>query len=356
MKLSRALQALPFRGLSYRVDRSEPALPIEFGAPDDGGLTIAADPEHLKKRPAEDVTWKDVAISGALHLLLVLLFLGVIDNLMQEPPPTVPQTMTVNLVREQPQPPPQQPAPQQQQEQPKPPPEQDLSHRSSDASSEGPGEPKPAAKGEAAPEQPEKGKVSLAPSKTESAPALHDPTPPKPDTLARKTTEAVRKDPQPSKAKDDEVAKVEAPQNPSAARRTERLASPSTGEAAATGFEVMSAEDPGGFDAAVYDAYLAKVRDQIFTQRQMIRRFFTPNGGFVLAIKIDAQGRLQEMEPRQGDFTIAYGAKDMVNASSLPGGFPPPPANIVRNGGVSLYLIMRFPSDRAEWEAHFASK
>jgi hypothetical protein len=360
MNLSRALQALSFRGMARRFERAEPALPFDLIAPGDGGLVIPADPEHLKRRPAEDITWKDVAISSALHALLLLLFLGVIDNLLREQDQVVPPPppISVSIVQEQPPPPPPPPPQQQQKQEPQPPQpkDDDPRLRSSDASSEGPSPPKPAAKGEAAPSQPEQGKLSLAPSKKETSPALHDPTPPKPDAF-RKTTEAQRKDPKPTRAKDDEVAAFEAPQTTVQTRRSETRESSTSGKDKATGFEVVGDDNPGGPEAAIYDAYLAKVRDQIVTAKSEIRNYWTAGAGFQVAITLDAQGRLMDMEEinNMGSRPLSNAARNMITRASL-AGFPPPPAMLLRDGTLKCRFVYFFPPDRSVFEQAIAGK
>lgn len=346
--------------------RIEPVLPLAPLPAYGPELAVPAELERLLPRRWADLEWKDPLISLSFHLAILLLLLWGGASLLTPPIPPPPQSIQVTLV--QPPPPPPPPPPQQQQQQPKPPPpkpqekpDEDLSHHASDAMAEAPEEPPAAAKkDEAAPKEDKVAPTQKKQEKVTEAPVTKSPIPPTPDAPAKRTNEIDRKPAPPTKAKDAEVAKLES-LLPIPIPQSESVIAPSDGKAAIAGFAMQGDEHPGGAMAAIYDAYLAAVRDQIFTRRDRLRTYYAANTGFVVHIELDAEGRVRtdEIAETSGSHAIDFAATQMVAEAAGVTNFPPPPArlqSIMKDGKLGMYFVMRFPSDRAQWDRQFAGR
>ncbi len=345
--------------------RIEPVLPLAPLPAYGPELAVPAELERLLPRRWADLEWKDPLISLSFHLAILLLLLWGGASLLTPPIPPPPQSIQVTLV--QPPPPPPPPPPQQQQQQPKPPPpkpqekpDEDLSHHASDAMAEAPEEPPAAAKkDEAAPKEDKVAPTQKKQEKVTEAPVTKSPIPPTPDAPAKRTNEIDRKPAPPTKAKDAEVAKLES-LLPIPIPQSEAVIAPSDGKAERAGFAVEGDAHPGGVVAAIYDAYLASVRDQIFTRRDELRNQFAANRRVIIRIEIDANGllKVQEVADTSGSSATDEAVRKMVVLASL-GNFPPPPPRllpIMKNGLLGMYFMMSFPSTRAEWDRQFAGR
>lgn len=362
----RVINFLPmFNFAEKQRPRIEPLIPLPPPAVYGPELAVPAELDRLAPRRWADLEWQDPLISLTFHLLILLLIFWTGESLLTKPPPAPPQGIQVTLV--QPPPPPPPPPPQQQQQQPKPPPpkpqekpDEDLSHRASDAMAEAPDQPPATAKkDEAAPKEDKIVPTEKKQEKLTEAPVMKSPIPPTPDAPAKRTNEIERKPSPPTKAKDAELAKLES-LLPIPIPQSEAVIAPSDGKAARAGFAVEGDERPGGIEAAIYDAYLAAVRDQIFTRRDRLRTYYAANTGFAIRIEVDAEGRLRvdEMAQESGSRAIDYAAKQMVAEAGV-NNFPPPPArlaHIMKDGKLGMYLVMKFPSDRATWDRQFADR
>jgi hypothetical protein len=322
--------------------RIEPLIPLPPPAAYGPELAVPAELDRLVPRRWADLEWQDPLISLTFHLLILLLIFWTGESLLTKPPPLPPQGIQVTLVQPPPPPPPQQ---QQQQQKPPPPkpeekPDEDLSHHASDAMAEAPELPPAAAKkDEAAPKEDKIAPTEKKQEKLTEAPVMKSPIPPTPDAPAKRTNEIERKPAPPTKAKDAEVAKLES-LLPVPIPQSEAVIAPSDGKAARAGFAVEGDERPGGIEAAIYDAYLAAVRDQIFTRRDRLRTYYAANTGFAIRIEVDAEGRLRvdEMAQESGSRAIDYAAKQMVAEAGV-NNFPPPPArlqHIMKDGKLGM--------------------
>lgn len=327
--------------MTHKVDRIEPVLP-ELLTRDPFALDAPPEQERLRARPAMTLDWSDILISILLHaLILAILLLGIPAWFPDQSPDEKP--IEVSLVPEpvptpKPAPP---PAPQ------GPPP---LEKRSSDASSDAPGAPREAVKGEAAPEQPNPGPPqpqqapkAAAPQPLPS-PVPHAETAPKQANAEtqRRSAQAVKQPVPPA-----EMAAITAPPLPEPPKTGQPVA-PGLGKAAATGFAVQADQPPGGEEAAVYDAYLATIRDQIYTQRRVLRNYFRANQQVTIGILLDRAGRPIDMGLIEPSDSLALNSI-VLKMVALAGTFPPVPATMP-GPKLGIRFEFRFPPDREDWE------
>jgi outer membrane biosynthesis protein TonB len=304
------------------------------------------------------VAWRSSAVSLLLHaLLLLLILIGLPDWLRRHQPEQT--AIEVTLVQP---PPPPAPPPKPAAKPPAPPPPAPLS---SDAQSEGPKRPSPAEKAEAAPAAPEPGPQAAPPRKVETPPATPSakpapaepkraPTPPPPRAaLAVPQAAPAPASPSQRKAAETETALATPPPERAPTSRGEAPPAPRSGKAPRTGFSVVAAtEPPGGEQAALYDAYLAAVRDKIAGQRRLLRTFYGVGGRLAIRLVIDPVGRLTAFGTlvSSGSYSLDYTVNQMV---ALAAPFGPPPASLA---GVDLVLNMLLPDSEADWNALMAGQ
>jgi outer membrane biosynthesis protein TonB len=296
-----------------------------------------------------------------LHALLIVLFLVGLPAWLMRQQAETPPPLEVALVVEPPPAPPPAPAPP---PKPEPLPKVPLS---SDAQAEGPGKPAPAKQDEAAPEAPAPGPPATVDKKPD--PPAPRPTPPKPPASAehrpptppvpRSTVHPTQPAPtaaapvKPTEQETQTAARTPAPETAPTARG-EQPPVPGTGKAVHRGFDVVGLEVPAGIEPAIYNAYLAAVRDKIFEQRYLLKTFRYSGGGVRLHLEIDRLGRLQgkAVVASTGSPTLGYTAENMVALAANP--FPPPPAQFT---GERIYLRfdLILPTNAAEWDAMMAT-
>ena len=279
-------------------------------------------------------------VSLLLHgLLLLLILLGLPDWLQRQhdaPPPVIEVALVL--------PPP--PAPQ---PPPAPPRPQARVPLASDAASEGPSPPKPAEPAQAAPAATEPGPTAAPARKPEPPRAVSPPLPR--STLAVPRPAPPDSPPRAAEPAPQTALAVPAPE-PAPTDRGEQPAAPKTGSAPRTGFTVAAAVAPGGRNAAVYNAYLAAVRDKIAEQRRLLKPYYLSGGGVVMGLVIDRAGRLIDAGVMQssGSRALDHTVSQMV---TLAAPFGPPPAEI-DGTRISLRFDLVLPTTAAEWDQMMA--
>ncbi len=339
-----------FNLMSTAVSRREPRLAPRPAAP---SASLAA-PLEGRRAPApgrESVGWNPTGVSLLVHALLVLLIvIGLPEWLLRRheaPPPVIEVALVL--------PPP--PAPEVKPS-PKPPPEVP---RSSDASSKGRARPTPAENAEAAPTAREPGPSAAPPRKADvSSPApaakpsaaevRHAPVPPAPRSIITvPQTAPAAASPTPAPPSEHHMASV-APE-PAPTPRGADTPAPRTGKAPQTGFGVVVPDPPGGIDPAVFDPYLASVRDKIMTKRELLRTFQYSREAVVLWLVLDDKGRLSDfgVAESSGSPTFEHYAKNMLALAPY---FGPPPPGI---SGRRLYFYLIIPDNQADWDELMAT-
>jgi outer membrane biosynthesis protein TonB len=305
---------------------------------------------------------RPTTVSLLLHLLLVILILiDMRDWWMQKPAAPAPPSIEVTLV--QPPPPPAPPQPAVKPPEPAPPPP--SVPLSSDAMSEGAKRPSPAEKAEAAPAAREPGPQAAPPRKTETpvatpstkpAPAepRHAAIPPPPRSSVTGAPPApAPASPSQKPAQETETAMSTPPPEPAATARGTSPAEPGTGKAAQSGLSVTLADPPGGDHPAIFDAYLAAVRDKIASQRNLLRTYRgTEFGSRVAAgMVLDDAGRLKNfgIVRTSGSPSLDYTIKNMI---ALAPAFGPPPPGLI---GTMLIFSIELPTTEADWDEMMAT-
>jgi TonB family protein len=315
------------------------------------GMLAAPRLERLPGTVRGAVGWRADATSLLLHALLILLFVVELPDWLKRHQAEAPPAIEVTLV---PMPPPAPAAP----PTPVPPAQVPLA---SDASSEGPAKPKPAEHAEAAPAAPEAAPPAAPTRKPEPSPAPAPVAKAAPAEPHRAPTPVPRSAlapprPAPAPANPERAAAESEPQTALAVPapeiapkpRGEQPAAPKSGAAQYTGFAVAAAVTPGGRDAAVYNAYLAAVRDKIAAQRHLLKPFYLSGGGVVMGLVIDRAGRLLDagVMASSGSRALDHTVSQMVTLAA-PFGPPPPEIDGAR---IALRFDLTLPSSAAEWD------
>ena len=303
---------------------------------------------------------RPTSVSLALHALLVLLIiLGIPEWLRRHemvPPPAIEVAL---VVPEPPKPPPAPPPkPIVKPPEPAPPPDAPLS---SDAQSAAPARPNPAENAEAAPAAPERGPQAAPARKPESRtptpaakPAAADPnrgpaTPQPRSHVADAPPAPAASSPAHEPAPETKTAASAARPAPRAS--SEAPAEPDNGKAANTGYGVMVVDPPGGMHPAVFDAYLASVRDKIMTQRELLKTFQWSHSQVVIWMILDDKGRVPRFDVAQSTGSISFenSVKSMIARAPY---FGPPPPGLQ---GRRLFFYIAIPDTQAEWDEMMAT-
>jgi periplasmic protein TonB len=340
----------------------------------------------LFERPAgpfASIDWRSSLLSLLTHLLFVALLFA-LAYWMGNPPPAELPAIEVSLAPD-PEPPPPPPPPRPRAvPRPQPPPPPPPVPRASEASSLGEGAPqlgarddtpsaqpaersqapradkpapqaKPAEKPEeqtAAPEQPSPRAEPTPPTPTPATEPIPAPSPPPvlaapqarsdsppaaPPRASPPPSLALRAVPRPAPPRPAEVR----PQ-----RRSPESAAPAPSPEAGT-------KAPGGPIAAIYDAYLAAVNNQIMEHRSLLRPYFgsSQRSEVRIALVIDRAGRLRDHQMVVSSLygNLDYTINRMV-AEAAP--FPPPPASIPGDP-VVITVVISFPQTLAAWQQAF---
>ena len=339
----------------------------------------------LFERPAgpfAHIDWRSSLLSLLTHLLFVALLFA-LAYWMGKPPPAELPAIEVSLAPDPEPPPPPPPAPREvpQPQPPLPPPP--PVPRASEASSLGEGAPRLGARNDTPSAQP--AERSQAPREDKPAPQAKpaekpdeqtaapqqptpraEPTPPTP-------TPAIEPVPAPSppvlaapQARSDSppAAPPRANPPPSLALRTVphpapprpaelRPQRPSLESTAPAPSPEAGKEAPGGPIAAIYDAYLDAVNNQILEHRSLLRAYFASSQRTEAHIQlmIDRAGRLRGHHVAlSSGYGNLDGAIELMVAKAAP--FPPPPARIPGDP-VVITIVIRFPQTLAEWRQAF---
>lgn len=287
--------------------------------------------------------WYEIAVSILLHATVLLLILVVMPIWFPRPV-APPPPLEVSIVPEPERPVPARPTPKAETPPPPAPPER----RSSDASSEGAAPRSEAKKAEAAPSAADAETAAPSQSKRATPAPTPEPVRPRPEPSSRQVREQPKplptlRQPAPSATEPQIEADV-----PAKAQTSRTSRAPALGDAAASGFGVESDRPAGGDEAAVYDAYLAAIRDKIFTQRSVLRNYFRANQGVVIGMVLDRDGRLIDLgliEPSDS-LALNSAAQKMI---ALAAPFAPPPTDLP-GPKIGIRFSFRFPDDRAVWE------
>jgi TonB family protein len=138
------------------------------------------------------------------------------------------------------------------------------------------------------------------------------------------------------------------PAPPAPTARGETPPAPSTGKAAQSAFSVAPSMLAGGREAALYNAYLAAVRDKIFQHRQLLKPYYLSGGGVVVGLVLDRAGRLSDsgLLASSGSRALDYTVIKMV-ALAAPFGPPPPEIGGTR---IQLRFDLTLPTTASDWE------
>lgn len=298
-------------------------------------------------------------VHGAIPLLILLgTLLGLLDWLWRTHEPERPPIEVALVVEPPPAPPVVEP--------PKPTPPPPRVPLSSDAQSEGPGKPNPAKQDdEPAPKAPEPGPRAAPPAPKAETPApqpapkpatAEPPKPPAPPA-PRSTLHAARPQPAPAApAKPAEPETQTATRAPAPevapAPRGEQPPAPAMGKAVYRGFAMATLETPAGLSPALYNAYLAAVRDKIAAQRGLLKSFRFSGGGVRMHLALDRAGRLTDaaVVASTGSRALEHTTAQMV---TLAAPFPPPPPEFT-GAHILLRFDMILPSSAADWDEFLA--
>jgi len=144
---------------------------------------------------------------------------------------------------------------------------------------------------------------------------------------------------------------MSAPPTPAPQPRGAAPSAPSTGKAPQTGFGVAVEDPPGGVHPAVFDAYLASVRDKIMTKRELLKTFQYSREQVVIWMILDDKGRLAKFDVAQSAFTSTFEhyVKNMIAMAPY---FGPPPPGLA---GRRLFFYLAIPETQAEWDEMMAT-
>ncbi len=361
--LSRRRRTATFRVMPTALTYREPRL-LPEGPERDAALIAPAAWQAPRRRGP--IGWRWTAVSLLLHALLVLLILvGLPDWMLRRQTPPQP-VIEVTLVQPPPPPPPPPPPQAVKPPQPAPPPpppaagpavERTPSPRRPSASTPPRRPRRPRAAQEPGPQAAPPRKVETPPATPSAKPAPAEPrrapTPPPPrSALTGAQPAPAPASPTQSKAPETETAMSAPPPERAPTTRGEATPAPKAGKAAHTGLALVAlTEPPGGLEPAIYDAYLAAVRDKIAEHRQLLRTFYGSGGGIAVRLVIDRAGRLSDFSTLAGSGSMSLD-NTVRNMLALAAPFAPPPPTIA---GTDLLFRLQLPETEAEWREFLGS-
>jgi outer membrane biosynthesis protein TonB len=345
----------------------------------DGTLAVRLwDPESVR-RPRVD--WRSTLLSLLTHLLFVALIFA-LAHWMGKEAPDEPPSIEVQLAPD-PEPPPPPPPPAPRREVPQPPaPPPPPQTRASEASSVGEGAPAAAKQNEtpsAAPAQ-----KSVAPRIDEPAPraeptareAAPEPAPPQaaveplppapplpeevepapipapPVLSAPQAPPTARPAPAPRPAPPPPSLALKKPTAPAHAQPGELKPQVRRPESEAPAPSPQGdASAPAGPLPAVYDPYLAAVRDRAMEHRSLLRAYFGTSrvAAAEIEIELDQAGRFINH-----DFRVSTRNPNLDDAIlkmlALAAPYPPPPIRLAPGHNLQILLIIPFPASFEDWK------
>jgi protein TonB len=134
--------------------------------------------------------------------------------------------------------------------------------------------------------------------------------------------------------------------------RGEQPPAPAFGKAVYRGFAMAALDPPAGLNPAVYNAYLAAIRDKLAQERGRLRTFRYSGGGVRVHFTLDRQGRLQQAGVAASTGSRAL-ENTVLNMLSYAAPFPAPPPEF-SGAEISLRFDMILPTSAADWEEFLA--